>query len=278
MKALLRLVGRPFATCPQPRLEAFAREAGVPILQLPDPNPVDLRGISGTLGAMWVFNAGIVTALLAKILSRGRWRAVNPTVGYATDLCLWVAGIEVRAQGRENIEAGRPGVYIFNHQSNLDPVVIGKLVRHDFTGVGKREVANDPRAWALRYLDVALIDRSDSASAQASVNALISRIHEGESVLIAPEGTRMPTAKLGRFKKGAFHLAFDAKAPIIPIVIRNSGELWPRTSVVMRPGTVDVCVLPPIPTKDWKTEELNDRVTEIRALFEQTLNDWPNDT
>lgn len=271
----LRTVGRPVATCPDHRLAAFATAAGVPTLQLPDPTPVDLRGISGTLGALGVFNAGIATALLAKVLSRGRWRAVNPTVGYATDLCLWVAGIDVRVQGREHIEAGRPGVYIFNHQSNLDPAVVGKLLRHDFTGVGKREMASDPRAWALRYLDVALIDRSDSATARASVNALIDRIHEGESVLIAPEGTRMPTAKLGPFKKGAFHLALDAQAPLIPIVIRNSGEHWPRTSVVIRPGTVDVCVLPPIITTDWKREELNDRVGEVRALFERTLADWP---
>ncbi len=271
----LQAVGRPIATNPDRRLVAYAHQEGIPVLRLPDPPVADLRGVIGTLGAFGAFNAGILASIAAKLLSGGRWRAINPTAAVAAEICLWLAGVEVRAQGHEHLEATRPAIFVVNHQSNLDPPIVATLVRHDFTGVGKQEVGSDPRSWALRFLDVALIDRSDSASAQASVNALVQRIHDGESVVIFPEGTRSPTPRLGPFKKGAFHLALDAQVPLVPIVVRNTAQLWPRGKSVIRPGIAEVCVLPPVSTTGWTRDRLDQHVAEVRGLFERTLEDWP---
>lgn len=274
-RAFLEAVGNPVAVCPDRELEEVATLLGAPVLQLDDPPAASWRTVLGTVASMGTFNAGLTAVLAGRLISGGRWKAIGPTLASAAEVALSMAGIEVRVQGREYLEAARPAVFVVNHQSNLDPVVAGSLIRHDFTVVGKREVASDPRSFAMRFLDIALIDRSDPKAARESLAALVERIQGGESVAIWPEGTRMPTQRLGPFKKGAFHLAMDAGVPIVPIVLRNTGELWPRGHSTLRPGVVDVCVLEPVPTAGWRREELRERVAEIRARFEATLERWP---
>ena len=271
----LKKVGRPVAVSPDPGLLKLIDGENIPILPLADPPRPGVRGFVGTLGAFSTFNVGLLLTLLATALVDRR-KAFAFGVGRTADVTLAAAGIRVRAQGLEHIEAARPAVFVFNHQSNLDPAVVVSLIRRDITGVGKAELKSDPRGIMLRLMDITLIDRGNSDEARASVAALVSRIHGGESVLIAPEGTRMPTPSLGPFKMGAFHLALDARVPVVPIVIRNSGEHWPRGASLIRPGLVDVCVLPPVPTKTWTREGLKDHVSDIRAAFAQTLERWPS--
>ena len=103
----------------------------------------------------------------------------------------------------------------------------------------------------------------------------VDRLRLGMSVVIAPEGTRSLTPRLGRFKKGPFHMAMQAGAPIVPVVIRNSYEVMPRGSLLLRPGTVRVCALPPIDVTKWNVEDLDDHIADVQALFQRTLDDWP---
>jgi len=85
----------------------------------------------------------------------------------------------------------------------------------------------------------------------------------------------MPTPALGRFKKGAFHIARQAGVPIVPIVLRNTGELAWRRSLFVNPGTVEVAVLDPIPTGDWTADSLDERIAGVRQRFADTLESWP---
>ncbi|MBX2798066.1 MAG: HAD-IB family hydrolase [Myxococcales bacterium] len=277
-RAFLASVGRPGVVCADEGLAAVAASEGWPAYRIDDPPAATLRGVVGTLVSMSTFNTAMIAAVAGQLISGGRWKAIGPTLATAAELSLRVAGVDVRVTGREHLESARPAVFVINHQSNLDPVVAGTLIRHDFTGVGKQEVASDPRAFAMGWLGVALIDRSDSESARASVSALVDRIRAGESVAIWPEGTRMPTQRLGPFKKGAFHLAMDAGVPLVPIVLRNTGELLPRGQTVVRPGTVDAAVLPPVPTTGWTKASLDGHVARVREQFERTLAHWPGPT
>jgi putative phosphoserine phosphatase/1-acylglycerol-3-phosphate O-acyltransferase len=119
---------------------------------------------------------------------------------------------------------------------------------------------------------VVLIDRGDAKSAISSMKPLIDAMRkEGKSVVLAPEGTRSISPKLNAFKKGAFHLAMQANVPIIPIVIHNAGDMAPKGDFVFRPATVEVEVLAPIDTSDWRVETINDHVRDVRNLFLKTL-------
>ena len=95
--------------------------------------------------------------------------------------------------------------------------------------------------------------------------------NQGKSVVIAPEGTRTITPKLGSFKKGPFHLAIQAGVPVVPVIIHNAGDVAPKGDFVFRPATVEVDVLPPLDTSAWSADTIEEHVAEVRRLFQATL-------
>jgi putative phosphoserine phosphatase/1-acylglycerol-3-phosphate O-acyltransferase len=123
--------------------------------------------------------------------------------------------------------------------------------------------------------DFAFIDRTDSGQAQEALAQALERLEDGVSNVISPEGTRSLTPRVGTFKKGGFHLAMQAGVPIVPIVIRNAGELMWRNARTARPGTVQVRVHEPIPTTDWTKNDLDAAVEQVHRLFVETLERWP---
>ena len=117
------------------------------------------------------------------------------------------------------------------------------------------------------------IDRFDHDRAVAALKPVVESIRQGLSLVLAPEGTRSPTPRLGRFKKGAFHMAMAAGVPIVPIVLRNTLDALPKHGIIVRPATIEVVVHPPIPTVDWKVEGIDRHIEEIRQLYLNTLGE-----
>jgi 1-acyl-sn-glycerol-3-phosphate acyltransferase len=155
--------------------------------------------------------------------------------------------------------------------------VISRLLRRDFTAVAKAELAHDPRFAPLAALaGVAYIERGNRAQSRAALAPVVEKLRSGVSLAIAPEGTRSATPTLGPFKKGAFHIAVQAEVPVVPVVIRNTGEIMWRASLVARPGTVDVAVLPPVPTVGLGPEDVDGLCDRVRQQFVGTLADWPS--
>ena len=153
-------------------------------------------------------------------------------------------------------------------------MVAATVMPGEFTVVAKKEARFDPRSLVGSLLiEPAYIDRSNSAQSRATLDALVARIRGGTSLLIFPEGTRSTTPVLGRFRKGGFHLAIQAGVPVVPIVLRNTGEILPRHARVLRPGTIDVAILEPV--TDLRVDDLDAQVAALRDRFDATLANWP---
>jgi putative phosphoserine phosphatase/1-acylglycerol-3-phosphate O-acyltransferase len=270
----LEAVGRPRPLNPDGGLAEVARERGWKTYRFegrgrPGPVPVIRTGaaLAGLGGAV---AAGVGLGLL----TRSRRSAANLAISTGTEAALALAGVRLKVSGEENLWSARPAVFIFNHQSSLDTLIVGNLVRRDITAVAKKEAARDPRFAPIGLLtDVAYIDRSNSARARSALEPVVEKVRSGVSLAIAPEGTRSPTPRLARFKKGAFHIAMQAGVPIVPIVIRNAGELMWRGSSVVRAGTVDVVVLPPVPTSAWRADDLDRHIEAIRGAYIDTFQE-----
>jgi len=190
-----------------------------------------------------------------------------------------LVGLELDVTGEANLWKQRPAVFIFNHQSKADVIIGAKLIRQDIAGVGKKEIKNLPVIGkVMEWGGVVMIDRKNSTTAIAAMKPLVDAMrYEGKSICLAPEGTRSTTRKLGPFKKGAFHLAMQAGAPIVPIVIHNASDIAPKGEFVFRPGKVKVEVLEPIDTTQWRTEDLDQHIANVRQLYLDCLgqNDLP---
>jgi putative phosphoserine phosphatase/1-acylglycerol-3-phosphate O-acyltransferase len=70
----------------------------------------------------------------------------------------------------------------------------------------------------------------------------------------------------------------SAGIPIVPIVIRNAEVISSRDSTTFNPGTVDVVVYPPISVEDWTTQNLPEKIEEVRQLYLDTLKSWPHES
>jgi putative phosphoserine phosphatase/1-acylglycerol-3-phosphate O-acyltransferase len=230
------------------------------------------RNLAGTAAVIPAAVAGIVVG----IANRDRRAGVDVAFPMWVDMMLGINGVKVEVVGESNLWVSRPTVFIHNHLTNFDSFVAAKLVRGGVSGIGKKEITKSPlgalMAWAL---DAAMIDRSDTQSAVEAMRPVTDRLRDGISVVIAPEGTRSMTGEIGPFKKGAFRMAMSAGVPVTPIVLRNTDVLGSRNTSMMKPGTVQVAVLPPVPVGDWTLPELSERIEEVRQQFIRVLATWP---
>jgi putative phosphoserine phosphatase/1-acylglycerol-3-phosphate O-acyltransferase len=183
-----------------------------------------------------------------------------------------LAGIHVTVEGEEHLWSKRPAVFIFNHQSGVDPLLICKLLRRDFVSISKQEVRGIPVLGQLFELaGTIFIDRFNHAEAIKALEPAIEALGRGLSIAIAPEGTRSLGPRVGRFKKGAFRMAMAGGVPIVPIVIHNSIDALPKHGVIIRPASVTVTVLPPVPTGDWNHDNLDEKIEAIRSAYLSVL-------
>lgn len=165
-------------------------------------------------------------------------------------ILLWLFGIETSVKGTENIPQGASHIYLANHSSYLDIIVLGVTIPDDMRFVFKRELTKIPIfGWGLARGPYILIDRTDARNAMASIEQAAKQIGEGASVAIFPEGTRTHDGKLGPFKRGGFLLAMKSGVPMLPVAIRGTYQLLSRHDKKVRPGRVEVIIGTPIEEK-----------------------------
>jgi putative phosphoserine phosphatase/1-acylglycerol-3-phosphate O-acyltransferase len=274
--ALMQLVGHPHPTNPRPALARAAAEKGWPVQHFASrgtPRPdAYLRGVLATASAVPV----LLGALAMRALTGDKRESANFMIGTLTEISLALGKVKLNVTGEEHLWSARPAVFIWNHRNIFDAQIVGRLVQRDFGAVAKKELERVPLfAAASRFMHIAFLDRSDSKAAVAALEPATRLLGEGISMLVAPEGTRVAGTGIGPFKKGAFRMAMAAKVPVVPIVIRNADDIGSRASGTMRPGTVDVAVLPPVRVDDWTLRDLDERIAEVRQAFIDTLVQWP---
>ncbi|MFE1594395.1 1-acylglycerol-3-phosphate O-acyltransferase [Nocardia sp. NPDC058705] len=275
---LLALAERPTVIDPDPALAEIAAENGWPALTFrlrQAPRLADyLRTIAGFAGLV----GGALVGIARKSYTRKRQSMADALMHDATTATLRAIDVQLRVVGIENARAPRPAVFLFNHQSQFDVIIVPKVLDGAVTGIGKKELANHPLFGPLmRFVGVTFIDRTNTEAAKAALAPVISTLRDGLSIAVAPEGTRSFTPGVGPFKKGAFHIAIQAGVPVIPVVLRNAGEIAWRDSPIARSGIVDVAVLEPIDVSDWDPAGMDDEVEGVRRLFETTLLNWPTE-
>jgi putative phosphoserine phosphatase / 1-acylglycerol-3-phosphate O-acyltransferase len=270
---LLQIVGRPRPLNPDRRLAATAALRGWPARTFTTRGRPGLVDVLRSSAAVASIVPSLLIGVVPGLLNASRRDMMNLAGTIWGELASTLAGLQVRVEGEEHLWSHRPAVFVFNHQSALDTLLLCKLLRRDFVGVAKQEARTNPLFGPVFALaGTVFIDRTDRRAAIRALEPAIETLRRGTSIVIAPEGTRSTTPRLGAFKKGAFHLAMNAGVPIVPIVFKNALDALPKHGLVIRPATVEVVVHPPVDTSGWKTATLDRHVDEVRSLFVETLD------
>ena len=143
------------------------------------------------------------------------------------------------AVGTELVPRDGPVLLASNHQSVLDPPLIGCVLPRELDYMAKTELFRIPGFGALIHaLNAHPVDRSGSDS--AALRLALRLLGAGRAVLVFPEGTRSAEGRLGPAHAGAGMLAALSGAPVLPVYIQGSGRALPRGAVVPRPARVTV--------------------------------------
>ena len=150
---------------------------------------------------------------------------------------LFLFGTRLHVTGLENIKGDANYVFVANHSSYADIPIILAGIPHDIRLILRKSLTRIPIwGWALLISPMIIIDRTNAARAKKTLSAAIDKIKEGASVLLFPEGTRSADGKLHEFKRGAFHIASESEANVIPVAIIGAFEMLPRTSQLPKWG------------------------------------------
>jgi len=270
--SLLDLVGKPRLVNPDSDLARVGSRRGWPVYEFTSRGRPGAREIVGLVGSLASLGPSAMVGMPAALASGSLRKGADLMLSTYAEMTTALTGVEMQVEGEEHLWSHRPAVFIFNHQSGLDPILMAKLTQRDVVGVAKKELEKAPILGPLlKAAGVVFVDRGDRAKAIEAMGPAVAAMREGLSVVIAPEGTRSATKKLGKFKKGAFRMAMAGGVPIIPVVLKNALDALPRHATVIRPATVEVVVHPPIPTDDWTRDNLDERIAEIEELYRETL-------
>jgi 1-acyl-sn-glycerol-3-phosphate acyltransferase len=167
----------------------------------------------------------------------------------------------------ENLNTTAPAVYAVSHQSSIDFVLIGSMIRN-FVSISNHPISD---FWLFfkvpRLVGVYYMKREDPNASIAVYNRLGKALNAGVSVFLFPEGTRNYSRELKPFQKGAFRLSIDNNVPVIPVVIQGTGKIVTKGSNLNKTFNrtdISVTYLEPVyPEAGEKVRDLSARVRSI---------------
>lgn len=184
-------------------------------------------------------------------------------------------GIKEEHRGLENIPKG-PCIFASKHQSSLETLYYFNMFKPNAVYCYKKELMKVPM-WGriLQQLGGISIDRQHGSRILFYMQQQVKEyLDKGDSVVIFPEGTRIPCGETGKFKKGIKLLYKENNVPIIPVAL-NTGWVLPKNSWMIRKNNIIVEFLPPIlpnslPEKDFLPFLENAINTKMQAIEAET--------
>ena len=187
-------------------------------------------------------------------------------------LVAWTIFARIHVHGVAHVRRGRPYVYMANHASLIDTPALFAYLPYQFRIMAKKSLFNVPfMGWHLRTAGHFPIDHGNPRKTAVSLRRVIEGVKAGRSLAVFPEGRRTDDGQLQAFEPGAFKIALRAGVPIVPVTIRGTFAMLPRTSLAPRPGRVEVLISEPIETTDYTDKTLPALIERTRAAIAANL-------
>ncbi|MEO6491040.1 MAG: 1-acyl-sn-glycerol-3-phosphate acyltransferase [Ferruginibacter sp.] len=172
-----------------------------------------------------------------------------------------------------NEDLSKPAIIICNHQSSLDIVPLVMLNPRILMFTNNKK-------WNARFFGpvIRMADYFPAEQVEQNIERIADRMKHGYSFIVFPEGTRSIDGTIGRFHKGAFYLAEQLNADILPIIIHGTDYTLTKKDALLKDGQVTLKYLPRIsPSDDFFGNGYADRTKKISRYFREEFNELRNE-
>lgn len=179
----------------------------------------------------------------------------------------------VKLSGREKIDRHKAYVIVSNHQSGADILVLFKLMVH-FKWVSKWSLFFFPFiGWNMAMNGYIALKRGRKSSINRMVNKCKEAIREGNSIMIFPEGTRSKDGNVQTFKTGAFRIALETKAPILPIAISGTSKAIRKGGLTIHKNhDMEIRVLDPLPYEIYSGDDQKMLAARVHRIISEQVS------
>ncbi len=178
------------------------------------------------------------------------WKAGRSFCRFFTTLMF-----DLKVYGRRNVPRSGGALLISNHESFLDPVVLGVNLPRMISFMARSTLFEKPLfAWLINGLNSFPVRRGESDI--GAIKEALRRLEAGDILTIFPEGTRSADGEIGAIQPGIAMIVRRAGVPVIPAVVVGAWDAWPRRARFPRRGHVRVMYGPPLDVGNLKGKQI----------------------
>ena len=177
----------------------------------------------------------------------------------------------VKVIGKEKLNRKQSYIFVSNHQGSYDIFLIFGYIGQVIKWVMKQSLRKIPLVgYACERAGFIFVDNSSAQAAAKTIQIAESKLKNGASIAIFPEGSRTCTGKMGKFKKGAYQMALDLKLPVVPVTINGSFNILPIHTYLIHPHKMELIIHDPIKTDSIQVENVREAALKIKELVDES--------
>lgn len=185
-----------------------------------------------------------------------------------------LAGIlffRIRCEGRSHVPATGGALVCANHQSFLDPVLVGLACDRRLNYLARRTLFEHRfLAWLMTWYDAIPLERDGMGL--SGMKETLRRLKREEMVLLFPEGTRTTDGQLGELKPGFCTLARRSRVPLLPVTLAGAFRAWPRSQRLPRPAPIWIQFGPAISVEEVAALDDEQLIARLQAAWRECLS------
>jgi len=210
-----------------------------------------------------------LTWLVGKISKNKQDRFAKKIVAGTFKIILVIAGVKVETVGKENLPQDKACLYVANHNSFFDVLVMYTEIPEVFGFVAKQEIKKVPilRVW-MKYVNCLFIDRDNMKQSLKVILEGIDMLKKGTNLCVFPEGTRSKDGNMLPFKEGSMKLATKSGALIVPVAMTGTADVFENHFPFIRSSKVKFIVGEPIDVSELEAEKKKNIGAHTREVIE----------
>ena len=214
----------------------------------------------------------LVVMIMAPLFGSKTW-GYYPAKWWSRLTC-WLSLCKVSTRGHENLDSSKSYVCVANHQGAFDIFLTYGFLNHNIIWMQKHSLRSLPLVgYASKMAGHVFVNSTNATTRALTLKEAISKVKDGVSIVIFPEGARTHTGKMRQFKKGAFYIATEEKLPIVPITINGPFDVLKRGTLGLKPGKLELVIHEPISTESILEDDIPELINKTKDIIYSALWD-----